>query len=107
MNHYSEKDWKLFRQKLPQWQENHMEKLCGEYLEILRKDTQPSERFWELEKRIKEDKHHLELRARMSRSNLKINIIGLIREGMITLDDLAGFSDELQVSVKAFITPDW
>jgi len=35
MNRYSEKDWKLFRQKLPQWQESHMEKLCKEYLEIL------------------------------------------------------------------------
>ena len=96
MNRYSEKDWKLFRQKLTQWQESHMEKLCKEYLEILHKDTQPSERFWELEKRINDDKHHIGVRARMSRSNMVINILGLIKEGVIALDDLAGFSDELQ-----------
>ena len=100
MNHYSEKDWKLFRQKLPQWQESHMEKLCKEYLEILHKDTQPSERFWELEKRINDDKHHIGVRARMSRSNMDNNLLGLLREGVITLDDLAEFSDELQNQMR-------
>ena len=103
MNHYSEKDWKLFRQKLPQWQENHMEKLCREYLEILRKDTQPSERFWELEKRINDDKHHISVRARMSRSNMDINILGLIGEGVITFDDLVDFSDELQNKMRFIV----
>ena len=96
----SEKDWKLFRHKLPQWQESHMEKLCKEYLEILHKDTQPSERFWELEKRINDDKHHIGVRARMSRSNMDNNLLGLLREGVITLDDLAEFSDELQNQMR-------
>jgi len=32
----------------------------------------------------------------MSRSNMDINILSLIREGVITLDNLAEFSDELQ-----------
>ena len=73
-----------------------MEKLCREYLEILCKETQPSERFWELEKRINDDKHHIGIRVRMSRSNMDINILNLIREGVITLDDPAEFSDELQ-----------
>ena len=103
MNHYSEKDWKLFRQQLPQWQESHMEKLCKEYLEILHKDTLPSERFWELEKRINDDKHHVGVRARMSRSNMDINILGLIREGAITLEDLAEFSDELQNHMRLIV----
>ena len=103
MNHYSEKDWKLFRQKLPKWQENHMEELCKEYLEILRKDKQPSERFWELEKRINNDKHHVGVRARMSRSNMDNNLLGLLREGVITLDDLAEFSDELQNQMRLIV----
>ena len=100
MNTINEKDWKLFREKLPQWQENHMEKLCKEYLEILRKDKHPSERFWELEKRINDDKHHIGVRARMSRSNMDNNLLGLLREGVITLDDLAEFSDELQNQMR-------
>lgn len=104
MNTFNEKDWKLFRPKLPQWQEDHMEKLCRQYLEILGKDTQPSERFRELDKRINDDKHHIGVRTRMSRSNMDINIIGLIREGVITLDDLNGFGDELKSSVEKIIT---
>ena len=99
----SEKDWKLFRHKLPQWQESHMEKLCKEYLEILHKDTQPSERFWELEKRINDDKHHIGVRARMSRSNMDNNLLGLLREGVITLEDLAEFSDELQNQMRLIV----
>ena len=100
MNTFNEKDWKLFREKLPQWQESHMEKLCREYLEILRKDKHPSERFWELEKRINDDKHHIGVRARMSRSNMDNNLLGLLREGVIKLDDLAEFSDELQNQMR-------
>ena len=103
MNTFNEKDWKLFREKLPQWQESHMEKLCREYLEILGKDTQPSDRFWELDKRINSDKHHLELRGRMSLSNMDINIIGFIRENVITLDDLSEFSDELQNHMRLIV----
>lgn len=103
MNCYSEKNWKLFRQKLPQWQESHMEKLCGDYLDILRKDTQPSDRFWQLEKRINDDKHHIGIRVRMSRSNMDINILNLIREGVITLDDPAEFSDELQSNMRLIV----
>ena len=33
MNKFSEKDWKLFRSKLPGWQEAYMEKLNQEYME--------------------------------------------------------------------------
>jgi len=55
MRDYPEKDWKLFRQKLPGWQEAYMTRLCEEYTELLRSDKKGSERFWELEKRIKED----------------------------------------------------
>ena len=29
----SKRDWKLFREKLPGWQESYMERLCKEYVE--------------------------------------------------------------------------
>ena len=47
------------------------EKMCKEYIGILKNNTQPSNRFCELDKRIQEDKKYLELRERMSRSNLE------------------------------------
>ena len=31
----SEKDWKLFREKLPTWQDTYIDKLNQEYIEIL------------------------------------------------------------------------
>ena len=58
----SKKDWKLFREKLSGWQENYIEGLVKEYANFLNDDIKPaSERFWELEKRIKEDKRHTSL----------------------------------------------
>ena len=52
----NEKDWKLFRQKLPEWQEAYMEKLIEEYKGILNNNNIASDKFWELDKRIKSDK---------------------------------------------------
>ena len=55
----SKKDWKLFRERLADWQEKYMEGLIKEYINFLNDDTKPaSEKLWGLEKRIKEDKHH-------------------------------------------------
>ena len=48
----NESDWKLFRKKLPDWQESHMERLVQEYAAILTGSGKASDKFWELEKRI-------------------------------------------------------
>jgi hypothetical protein len=53
---YPESDWKLYKSKVGDWQEGYMEKLCKEYIALLSSDKLPSDRFWELEKRIREDK---------------------------------------------------
>ena len=54
MNRFSEKDWKLFRSKLPGWQEAYMEKLNQEYIELLSGEGNASSKFWALEKRIRD-----------------------------------------------------
>ncbi len=44
----SKSDWKLFREKLPEWQEKYMEKLVGEYITFLSQDDKAaSDKFWE------------------------------------------------------------
>ena len=49
MTQISKKDWKLYREKLPQWQERYMEGLIQEYIDFLRdEDIQASTKFWEL-----------------------------------------------------------
>ena len=100
----SKKDWKLFRERLSGWQENYMEGLVKEYANFLNDDKKPaSEKFWELEKRIKEDKRHPGVIMEMSKSEAIWDIVCLIRLKVITYDDLSDFSDELQMEVKRIL----
>ena len=64
-------------------------------------DKKPAlEKFWELEKRIKEDKRHPGVIMEMSKANALWNIVRLIRLKVIKYYDLFDFSDELQQEVK-------
>ena len=103
MNNFTEKDWKLFRERLPKWQENYIDRLNKEYLEILTSNNFPSEKFWQLEKRIFNDKKHVGVTAEMSRSRFMENIFALLCEKAITLDDLSDFSDEFKNHVSHFM----
>ena len=67
-------------------------------------DTKPtSEKFWELEKRIKEDKRHPGVILERRKSEVIWDIVRLIRLNVITYDDLSDFSDELKQEVKRII----
>ena len=100
----SKKDWKLFRERLADWQEKYMEGLIKEYINFLNDDTKPvSEKLWGLEKRIKEDKHHPGVIMEMRKSEAIWDIVRLMRLKVITYDDLSEFSGELQQEVKRII----
>ena len=100
----SKMDWKLFREKLSDWQENYMEGLVKEYANFLNDDKKPaSEKFWELEKRIKEDKRHPGVVMELKKSEVIWDIVRLIRLKVITYNDLSDFSDELQLEVKRIL----
>ena len=100
----SKKDWKLFREKLSGWQEKYMEGLVKEYVNFLNDDTSPaSEKFWELEKRIKEDKHHPGVIMELKKSEVIWDIARLIRLNVIMYEDLSEFSDELQNEAKRIL----
>ena len=92
----NEADWKLFRSRLPGWQEAHMEQLIREYAALLAKPGKASDKFWVLEKRIRDDKRHVGVVTQMSRSNMYTNLLALLQEGAITLADLDGFSEDLR-----------
>ena len=102
----SKEDWKRYREKLPAWQENYMNRLNKEYMHLLSADKKPSEIFWELEKRIKNDKHHPGVIIDVRKSSVILDIIRLIRLDVITYDDLTDFSDELQLTVKMLLDRD-
>lgn len=103
MNDFSEKDWKLFRSKIADWQEAYIDKLNKEYIEILSGAEDAAYKFWTLEKRIRKDKKDCGVQCEMSRSNLLYTIMSLLKEGAITLQDIDDFSDELKDTVKYFV----
>ena len=104
MNQIEEKDWKLYREKLPEWQEAYMERLIKEYVELLNGDKAASETFWALDKRIRADRQSLGVRViEERRSKLQNILTGLIIEHVISVDDLQDFSEELRESTSRWI----
>ena len=99
--HATESDWKLFRARIAGWQEAHMEKLNREYVELLSADGTASEKFWALDRRIREDRRSAGVVVEMRRSVLHLNLCRLLAEGVIGLEDLDGFSDDLVGALKA------
>ena len=93
-------DWKLFQEKLPNWQENFMRKLNYEYIRLLTEPKRDSEKFWELEERICKDKKTPGVRLELRKGNLYWDIAKLIHDKVITFDDLEIFSDDLKEAVK-------
>ena len=104
MNRIEKKDWKLFREKLPEWQEAYIERLIKEYAELLAGNKAASERFWALDKRIRADRQSLGVLVNeVSRSKLHNILTGLIIENVISEDDLHDFSEELRESTHLWM----
>lgn len=95
----TENDWRLFKEKLPYWQERHMEKLNRKYIEILSGVGLASEKFWKLEKQINQDKQKAGVIIEMKRSNVFPCIVDLLKLRIITKKDLEGFSNDFIAAV--------
>ncbi len=89
---------------MPEWQKNYMDKLNKGYIELLQSDADASDKFWALEKRIKKDRKHPGVIIEMNKGNMLYNIVSLINCGVITVDDLEDFSDDLKEKVTFFLT---
>ena len=92
----NESDGKLFRKRLPEWQERCMEQLAESYAALLAGPGKASDKFWELEKRLRKDKKRVGVVADVSRSEMYYNLLYLLGDKTIPLEDLAGFSPDLQ-----------
>ena len=100
---FTKRDWALFRSKIGSWQEAYMGRLCDEYIELLSGDGDPSEKFWQLDKRIRSDKRNPGVQLEMTRTNFIYNIIALINNDVISMKDLEDFSDKLKETVRVFL----
>ena len=103
MSNISKADWKLFQEKLPEWQEAYMERLIKDYIKLLQKKCDASERFWKLEERIKKDKKNPGVQLRIEKSETIYNIVYLIRLKVIKIEDLTDFSNELKEEVQQIL----
>ena len=103
MRKFPEKDWKLFRSKIADWQEAYMDRLNHEYIELLSGGEDPSTKFWALVDRIKDDRHRVGVTVRMSRSEMIYIIAELVRDEAISLDDLEEFSDDCKDAIKMLL----
>ncbi len=99
----SKQDWLLYRKKIGEWQEAYMEKLLLEYAELLRKESLASERFWELDKRIKNDKRSRDVVIEVRKQNVVYDLVAMILDGIIAFDDLEDFSDDLKDAVRFMV----
>lgn len=95
----SKSDWKLFRSWIVEWQERYIEKLLKEYVQLLNGSKNASDKFWELERRIRKDRKHPGIILEMSKKNMAYDIADLINYGVISVEDLKEFSDELKERV--------
>ena len=70
---------------------------------LLQNEKSASAKFWELEKRIKQDKKSPGVIIDMRRSTAINNIVNLVLDEVISLDDLKEFSDDLKEAVKYMV----
>ena len=99
----SKADWKLFRERIGEWQERYMERLNKEYIGILSSDKAASEKFWELDERIKADQRKPGVMMELSKANMFWDLLKLIKDGAITAADLTDFSPQLQSDINSFL----
>ena len=98
---FNEQDWKLFREKVPTWQEKYMEKINQKIQKLLENPSKTaSEKFWQIEKIIHNEKRNPGVLIEMKRSLMFTNILSLLKSKCITIDDLSDFSEDLQKNVK-------
>ena len=88
----SKADWKLYRERVSDWQEHYMEQLNQEYVNLLISPGNASDHFWELEKRIKQDKKHpgVLIELRKSTALWDLSLIHIWKHDSLLLQEFRG-----------------
>ena len=96
----SKKDWKLYREKVPGWQENYMERLIEDYVSYLSSTEPASTKFWTMEKRMKQDKKTPGVCIEISKGNMIFDLVRFLQDEVIVFSDLDEFSEKLRETVR-------
>lgn len=103
MYEFKEDDWKVFRNKIPVWQERFMTSMIDEYTRLMMGGGKGSDKFWKLKEKIDGDAKKKGVVIEMRRSMMVNDIIALFKEGTIAEKDLDGFSDGLKETVISVV----
>lgn len=76
------------------------DKLNHQYIDLLNGDGLASDKFWGLNRRIREDRKSLGVQMELRKTDLPYTLVNLLHEKIITEDDLKQFSNVLQDAVK-------
>ena len=96
----SKKDWKLYREKVPGWQENYMERLIEDYVSYLSSTEPASTKFWTMEKRMNQDKKTPGVCIEISKGNMIFDLVRFLQDEVIVFSDLDEFSEKLRETVR-------
>ena len=78
-----------------------MEKINQKIQKLLKNPSKTaSEKFWQIEKIIHNEKRNPSVLIEMKRSSMCTTILSLLKSKCIKIDDLSDFSEDLQKNVK-------
>lgn len=97
---FTEEDWRLFSGRINRWQEAYIVKLNQMYMDILNGEGTEQEKFWKLAKKVRQDSSCAGVQADMKRGDMLHNIVEMLHDGVISMDDLTGFSSTLLESIR-------
>ena len=81
-----------------------MERLEDEYIKLLSdKEKSAADRFWELYNLMRLDKKNPGVFLQSRKSELDLIILRLLRNDVITFEELDEFSDELKETIKVYL----
>ena len=80
-----------------------MERLVEKYIKFLSSDKAASEKFWELEKKIRKDKKNPGVLIELRKSDVPWDLAALINTKVIKFEDISEFSEDLQDAVKLIV----
>lgn len=81
-----------------------MQRLIDGYIEMLQGPGNASSKFWQLERKLKSDRLNPGVSLVLDKQEVINDIVNMIKIGVITIDDLEGFSEELIREAKRLTT---
>ena len=83
-----------------------MQRLIEGYIKMLQGPGNASSKFWQLERKLKSDRLNPGVSLVLDKQEVINDIVTMVKIGVITIDDLEGFSEELIREAKRLTTSD-